>query len=168
MIELVQQHLARARHRMQTQAKKRRSERSFVVGDWIYLKLQPYVQASLAPRANQKLAFQFFGPYKILAHVGSVAYKLELPSTSTIHLVFHVSQLKRIVPSDVMLAQLPNSLTGIQIPEAILQRRLGVDGRLHSGGRRMKIYGGPKTHMTNQAKDRKNQCCIEFKIYINT
>jgi hypothetical protein len=62
--------------------------------------------------------------------VGSVAYKLELPSTSTIHPVFHVSQLKRIVPSDVTLAQLPNSLTGIQIPEAILQRRLGVDGRL--------------------------------------
>lgn len=130
MIDLVQQHLARARHRMQTQANKRRSERSFVVGDWIYLKLQPYVQASLAPQANQKLAFQFFGPYKILAHVGSVAYKLELPSTSTIHPVFHVSQLKRIVPSDVTLAQLPNSLTGIQIPEAILQRRLGVDGRL--------------------------------------
>jgi hypothetical protein len=62
MIDLVQQHLARARHRMQTQANKRRSERSFVVGDWIYLKLQPYVQASLAPRANQKLAFRFFGP----------------------------------------------------------------------------------------------------------
>jgi hypothetical protein len=37
-----------------------------------------------------------------------------------------------------------------------------------SGGRRTKIHGGPKTHMTNQTKDRKNQCCIEFKFYINT
>jgi hypothetical protein len=27
---------------------------------------------------------------------------------------------------------------------------------------------GAKNHMTNQAKDRKNQRCIEFKFYINT
>jgi hypothetical protein len=56
---LVQQHLARAQLRMKGQADKKRSERSFVVGDRVFLKLQPYVQSSLAPRANQKLAFQF-------------------------------------------------------------------------------------------------------------
>jgi hypothetical protein len=59
MTQLVQQHLARAQLRMKGQADKKRSERSFVVGDRVFLKLQPYVQSSLAPRANQKLAFQF-------------------------------------------------------------------------------------------------------------
>ena len=54
---LIQQHLTRAQERMKHQANKSRSERRFSVGDWVYLKLQPYVQASLAIRSNQKLAF---------------------------------------------------------------------------------------------------------------
>jgi hypothetical protein len=96
---------------MKQQADKSRSERSFSVGDEVFLKLQPYVQSSLAPRSNQKLSFKFFGPYKILAKVGEVAYKLDLPSTSSVDPVFHVSQLKKaisggvevipVVPSDV-------------------------------------------------------------------
>lgn len=55
------------------------------MGDFVFLKLQPYVQASLAPRAHQKLAFRYFGPYKVLSKVELVAYKLELPLSSTIH-----------------------------------------------------------------------------------
>jgi hypothetical protein len=27
----------------------------------VFLKLQPYIQLSLAPRANQKLAYKYFG-----------------------------------------------------------------------------------------------------------
>jgi hypothetical protein len=93
MNSLIQQHLARAQKRMKTQADKGRSERNFAVGDWVYLKLQPYIQASLAPRANQKLAFKFFGRFQVISRVGSVVYKLKLPDTSAIHPVFHVSQL---------------------------------------------------------------------------
>ena len=33
-------------------------KRSFQVGDQVYLKMQPHVQTSLAPRANQNLAFK--------------------------------------------------------------------------------------------------------------
>jgi hypothetical protein len=80
---------------MKNQADKHRSERSFEVGDWVFLKLQPYEQSSLAPRANQKLAFKFFGPYQIAAKVDSVAYKLSLPASAHIHPVFHVSLLKK-------------------------------------------------------------------------
>jgi hypothetical protein len=64
---------------MKHQADKHRSECVFAVGDWVYLKLQPYFWSWLATRSNQKLAFKFFGPYRILAHVGSVGYKLDLP-----------------------------------------------------------------------------------------
>ena len=124
MTDLVKQHLARAQRRMKTQADKKRCERSFEVGEMVYLKLQPYVQSSLAPRANQKLAFRFFGPFQILCKVGTVAYKLALPSSSAIHPVFHVSQLKRAVPASTPLAQLPVRLEGLQVPERILRRRL--------------------------------------------
>jgi len=56
---------------MKRQADKGRSERVFQVGDRVYLKLQPYVQSSLAPRANQKLSFKFFGPYSVVERIGS-------------------------------------------------------------------------------------------------
>jgi len=91
MNTLIQQHLARAQKRMKTQADKSRSERQFAVGDWVYLKLQPYVQASLAQRANQKLAFKFFVPFQVISRVGDVAYKLKLSEDLAIHPVFHVS-----------------------------------------------------------------------------
>ena len=94
MTSLIQQHLSRAQTRMKRQADKHRSDRSFAVSDWVFLKVQPYVQSSLARRANQKLAFRFFGPYQILERIGPAAYKLALPSSSSIHPVFHVSQLK--------------------------------------------------------------------------
>jgi hypothetical protein len=91
MQHLVKQHLQRAQDRMKRQADKGRSERQFQVGTQVFLKLQPYVQSSLAPRANQKLAFKFFGPFVILERIGVVAYRLKLPAASSIHPVFHVS-----------------------------------------------------------------------------
>lgn len=54
---------------MKKRADMHRSERVFEVGDLVFLKLQPYVQTSLAPRAHQKLAFKFFGPYRIMARL---------------------------------------------------------------------------------------------------
>jgi len=124
MQNLIKQHLSRAQRRMKTQADKKRSERVFNKGDWVYLKLQPYVQSSLAPRSNQKLAFKFFGPFQIEAKVGEVAYKLSLPSSSQVHPVFHVSQLKHALPVKHQVADLQNTLDGLQFPEQVLQRRV--------------------------------------------
>jgi hypothetical protein len=73
---------------------KRRSEQVLSVGDVVFLKLQPYLQQSVTKRSNHKLAFKYFGPFPILERIGAVAYKLELPVTSRVHPVFHVSQQK--------------------------------------------------------------------------
>jgi hypothetical protein len=94
----VQQHLVRAKQRMKQQADKHRSERSFAVGDKVFLKNLPYVQSSLATRTNQKLSFRFYGPYQILQKVGWLAYLLDLPETAKIHPVVHACLTVETVP----------------------------------------------------------------------
>lgn len=123
MQQVIKQNLFRAQACMKRQADKNRSERSFDVGDWVFLNLQPYVQSSLAHRSHQKLAFRFFGPYQVLERVGSVAYRLALPSCSAIHPVFHVSQLKHSHGKAPVSPSLPADVVEFQVPEVVLQRR---------------------------------------------
>jgi hypothetical protein len=89
----------------------------------VFLKLQPYVQSSLARRANNKLSFKFFGSFKILQKIGQVAYKLELPPQATIHPVFHVSQLKSSVGSQQISPLVISDLQAYQVPVKVLQWR---------------------------------------------
>lgn len=100
VLSLLQHHLERVRARMKHQADKKRSERSFQVGDSVFMKLQPYVQSSVAPRAHHKLIFKYYGPFPVLERVGTTAYRLQLPVNSRIHPVLHVSQLKKVLGPD--------------------------------------------------------------------
>lgn len=50
--QVIQHNLLRAQHRMKHYADLHRAEKKFQVGDLVYLKLQPYIQTSVAPRGN--------------------------------------------------------------------------------------------------------------------
>jgi hypothetical protein len=101
------------------------------VGDLEFLKLQSYVQSSLAPRANQKLSFKYFGPFQVLQRIGTVSYKLDLPA-SLVHHVFHVSQLKKVVGSHTPVStQLLSEASQSEVPEKVLQHRIVSKGVKH-------------------------------------
>lgn len=124
MTKLMHQHLERQQQRMKHQADKKRTERSFSEGDFVYLKLHPYVQTSVATQGSRKLAFRYYGPFQVIQKVGKVAYKLKLPETSKIHPVIHVSQLKRAVGAQVEVqSTLPDVQTKEMMPEMVLGTR---------------------------------------------
>jgi len=131
-IEMLKYHVHRAQQRMKNQADHHRRDKQLAVGDWVYVKLQPYRQHSVALRQNQKLSPKFFGPFAVTARVGPVAYRLELPPQAKIHPVFHVSLLKEhLGPPPVAPGVVPDiddlGLLAAE-PVAILARRLAKKG----------------------------------------
>lgn len=136
LIEHLQQQLKKAQDRMKAQADRHRTDRSFEVGDMVLLKLQPFIQTSVARRPFQKLAFRYYGPYEVLAKVGAAAYRLKLPDDSRIHPVVHVSLLKRAMGAEVPVnADLPPTnavLQAEQVPKRILdQKKISKHGVEH-------------------------------------
>lgn len=145
-------HLAAAQNRMKMQADKRRTERTFVVGEQVLLKLQPYTQSSMVNHQCPKLAFKFFGPFRVLEKVGLVAYRLELPAHSSIHPVFHVSQIKGYTPDFTpVFTELPH-IPALDMedtePEEILDRRLVKKGNAAIPQVLVKWKGIPATSAT--------------------
>ncbi|GJZ39228.1 retrotransposon-related protein [Tanacetum coccineum] len=79
VVKLLKFHLLRAQDRMKViMANKKRSERVFRIDDLVLLKLKPYMQSTLRQHKHHKLASKYYGPFKIIARIGEVAYKLDL------------------------------------------------------------------------------------------
>lgn len=116
-------HLARSQSYMKSYADKQRRDVEFSEGDWVFLKLHPHRQQSVIRRINQKLSPRFYGPFLIIARVGSVAYRLQLPESSKIHPVFHVSLLKRAIGNHQAEPSLP--LVSRWIPQHHLHHSSG-------------------------------------------
>ncbi|XP_044500272.1 uncharacterized protein LOC123221463 [Mangifera indica] len=130
----LKQQLHKAQERMKRQVDLKRRELHFEVGEKVFLKIQPYRFKTLAKKLNEKLSSRFYGPYVITKKIGSVVYRLVLPSTSKIHTVFHVSQLKRIIGAAIQPQPLPGCLSEdleLQLQlEALLDTHYSKTGRL--------------------------------------
>nr|GEV86992.1 reverse transcriptase [Tanacetum cinerariifolium] len=84
IIKLLQFYLKRAQNKMKSMADKKRFDREFAEGDWVYLKL-------------------------VMKKLGKMAYKLKLLSTAQVHDVFHVSQLKKCKSNEAVMGSFPHS-----------------------------------------------------------
>jgi hypothetical protein len=85
--------------RMTAQVNQHRRNITFSVGEMVMLNTTHLrVQA---PEASNKFLPKYVGPYKVLAVISPVAYRLELPETMLCHPVFHVEKLQPYIASDV-------------------------------------------------------------------
>jgi hypothetical protein len=82
---------------MKLMANRKRIDLKFTMGDQVLLKLQPYTQSTVANRPFPKLTYKYFGPYRVLECIGSVAYRLVLLDNTLIHPVFHILELKPFI-----------------------------------------------------------------------
>ncbi|GJY60418.1 putative reverse transcriptase domain-containing protein [Tanacetum coccineum] len=96
----IKHRLQASRDRKRSYASKRRKPLEFQVGDKVMLKVSPW-KGVIRFGKRGKLNPRYIGPFKILAKVGTVAYRLELPEKlSRVHSTFHVSNLKKCLSNE--------------------------------------------------------------------
>nr|GFA06028.1 retrovirus-related Pol polyprotein from transposon 17.6 [Tanacetum cinerariifolium] len=94
-IVLIRQRMEAAQDRQKNYADRKRKHMEFEVSDKVMLKVSPW-KGVVRFSKRGKLNPRYVGPFKVLAKVGKVAYKLELPQElSRVHHTFHVSKLKK-------------------------------------------------------------------------
>ena len=98
------------------------------MGDWVFLRLQPYKQMSCKKaKKDNKLSPKYYGPYNVLQNIGTMAYKFEIPASSPVHQVFHVLCLKKVIgdklPVQTIFPELDEEVKIILEPEAVTETR---------------------------------------------
>ncbi|GKF35088.1 hypothetical protein Tco_0108288, partial [Tanacetum coccineum] len=112
----IKHRLQASRDRQRSYAGKRRKPLEFQVGDKVMSKVSPW-KGVIRFGKRGKLNPCYIGPFKILAKVGTVAYRLELPEKqSRVHSTFHISNLKKCLSNE---------------PLTILLDEIHVDDKLH-------------------------------------
>ncbi|XP_076938276.1 uncharacterized protein LOC143606377 [Bidens hawaiensis] len=99
----IKDRLKAAADRQKSYADNRRRPLEFQVGDQVLLKVSPW-KGIVRFGKRGKLSPRYVGPFKITERVGSVAYRLDLPSElSGIHDVFHISNLKKCLSDESLI-----------------------------------------------------------------
>ena len=128
-IQRIRERLQTAQSRQKSYADRRCSELEFQVGDYVLLKVAPW-KGVIRFRKRSKLGPRFIGPFRVIARVGKVAYRLELAEElQQIHSTFHVSQLRKCLADETAIVplediQVDESLNYVERPIAILERKL--------------------------------------------
>ncbi|GJU05374.1 putative reverse transcriptase domain-containing protein [Tanacetum coccineum] len=125
----IKKRIQAARDRQKSYADRRRKPLEFEVGDKVMLKVSPW-KGVIRFGKRGKLNPRYIGPFKILAKVGTLAYRLELPEQlSRVHSTFHVSNLKKCfvdeplaIPLDEI--QIDDKLNFIEEPVEIMDREV--------------------------------------------
>nr|GEW40745.1 retrotransposable element Tf2 [Tanacetum cinerariifolium] len=92
-------------------------------------KEKPHRQVTIRQGKQHKFSQKFYGPFKIIAKVEQVAYKLKLPAQAQIHNVFHISQSNKyrgppVSMDSMMLPQCDKEGTLLKKPLKLLDRRI--------------------------------------------
>ncbi|GJR56576.1 putative reverse transcriptase domain-containing protein [Tanacetum coccineum] len=101
----------------------------FEVGDRVMLKVSPW-KGVVRFGKRGKLNPRYVGPFKMLAKVGKVAYRLELPQElSRVHHTFHVSNLKKCYADELLVMSLEgihvdDKLRYVEEPVEIMEREI--------------------------------------------
>ncbi|GJS05290.1 putative reverse transcriptase domain-containing protein [Tanacetum coccineum] len=91
----IKKRIQAARDRQKSYADRRRKPLEFEAGDKVMLKVSPW-KGVIRFGKREKLNPRYIGPFKILAKVGTLAYRIELlEQLSRVHSTFHVSNLKK-------------------------------------------------------------------------
>ncbi|KAH0743213.1 hypothetical protein KY290_031206 [Solanum tuberosum] len=86
-------YLDKAAKKMEKFANRKRHPTDYKVGDMVLVKFN-LRQFKALRGIHQNLVRKYEGPFRIVAKVGKISYKVELPPYFTIHPVFHASVLK--------------------------------------------------------------------------
>ncbi|KAJ4717010.1 Retrotransposon protein, putative, Ty3-gypsy subclass [Melia azedarach] len=128
VIEKIRERMKVAQSRQKSYADNRRKSLEFAVSDKVFLKVAP-MKGVMRFGKKGKLSPRFIGPFEILERIGDVAYQFALPpSLSGVHNVFHVSMLRKYIPSSehvirYELLHLREDLTYEETPIQILDRK---------------------------------------------
>jgi transposase InsO family protein len=122
--------LQAAQSRQKKYVDERRQALAFKVGDRVLLSTK---HARIPTVSSKKLLPKWMGPFKVMARVGEVAYKVQLPPTLKWHDVFHVSLLRPYVDSGrVAPPPLPEIIQGeveYEVEEILGHRDVGTGKR---------------------------------------
>jgi hypothetical protein len=96
-MQTIRQRTKEAQDRQKSYADAHRVDRSYEVGDRVFLRVKPH-KSSIKFGNGAKISPRFMGPFEIVERKGPVAYQLALPdSLRRMHDVFHVSILRHYI-----------------------------------------------------------------------
>ncbi|GJW81608.1 putative reverse transcriptase domain-containing protein [Tanacetum coccineum] len=128
-IVLIKQRMQAAQDRQKSYADRKRKPMEFEVGDRVMLKVSPW-KGVVRFGKRGKLNPRYVGPFRVLAKVGKVAYRLELPQElSRVHHTFHVSNLKKCYADEPLVMPLEgihvdDKLQFVEEPVEIMEREI--------------------------------------------